>query len=252
MPNYDNSKLYKIWSPSTELVYYGSTTQPLSKRLWGHKGKYAMWVKNESKDFTSSFAILKFDDAKIELVKLCPCATKEELHKEEGDLIRSNDCVNMCVPGQTYKEWAELNKDKLKTYSKVWNDTNREAQNKKKSERYHENKEAINEKRAAAYKANPEPMKTYQAGYRAANSDLIHARKNKPFTCSCGGDYTNDNKARHLKSKKHCDFLATGKKWEVKKVNDVITCVCGGTYQVGQLSKKTKHEKTKKHLSYKA
>ena len=38
MPNYQNGKVYSIRSHSRpDLVYVGSTTQPLSKRFGGHK-----------------------------------------------------------------------------------------------------------------------------------------------------------------------------------------------------------------------
>ena len=264
MPNYANSKLYKIWSPSTELVYYGSTTQNLTARIRGHRNKYATWERDKGQDFVSSYAILEFKDYKIELVKLCPCKNREELHKEEGALIRSNDCVNMLMPGRTREEWVKLNKDKLKAYHKTWNEFNKVEQDKKKAIYRVENKDAINKRRSELYKANPEPMKTYQAGYRAENQDKIKARKNTPNDCSCGGTFNQDNKARHLRSKKHVDFLASGKTFQAKGKNSyynenkeaiskarqtTIMCECGQSYTTNH---KARHFKSKKHLSYKA
>ena len=59
MPNYQNSKIYKIISPSNpELVYYGSTTKKLCYRMCDHKAHF----KNP-KNYISSFEILKYDDA---------------------------------------------------------------------------------------------------------------------------------------------------------------------------------------------
>jgi len=57
MPNYQNSKIYKVWSPQTDEVYIGSTTQPLSKRMVQHRTDYKT---NRSR---SSANIIKFGDA---------------------------------------------------------------------------------------------------------------------------------------------------------------------------------------------
>jgi len=40
MPNYQKSKIYKLWSPSKNLVYYGSTTETISRRLSKHLTDY--------------------------------------------------------------------------------------------------------------------------------------------------------------------------------------------------------------------
>ena len=41
MPNYQNSKIYKLICENPELVYYGSTTQKyLANRLSGHHQGY--------------------------------------------------------------------------------------------------------------------------------------------------------------------------------------------------------------------
>ena len=111
MPNYQNGKIYKIESLIGNCVYYGSTVQQyLSKRLSGHKKdiKYGKGV--------SSYKVLQYDDAKIYLVELYPCNSKDELHKREGWYIKNNDCVNKMVAGRTKKEWRDDNKEKYKKY----------------------------------------------------------------------------------------------------------------------------------------
>jgi hypothetical protein len=39
MPNYQNAKIYKLWSPEGDDIYIGSTTQSLAVRKAGHKAK---------------------------------------------------------------------------------------------------------------------------------------------------------------------------------------------------------------------
>ncbi len=55
------------------------------------------------------------------------------------------------------------------------------------------------------YQDHKEEIKEYQQ----KNKEKISERKNKKFDCECGGKYTHSAKARHLKSKKHQDWLHT-------------------------------------------
>jgi hypothetical protein len=90
MPNYQNGKIYSIRSRSNlDLVYVGSTTQPLSKRFGGHK---------RQSNKTSSKHIINLGDGYIELIENFSCNSKEELLKREGEIMRSMDCVNKYNP----------------------------------------------------------------------------------------------------------------------------------------------------------
>ncbi len=100
--NYGNGKIYKIWSPShPELVYYGSTIQALSRRMAEHRSAINKCA------YVSSSLVLKYDDAKIELVEDYPCERKELLLAREGYFIRENVCVNKQIPGRTRDEYGK-------------------------------------------------------------------------------------------------------------------------------------------------
>ncbi len=149
MINYNNSKIYKIISHSNpELIYYGSTTQTLSKRMVEHRSNY----KTINKRNISSNKILCFEDAIIVLVELYPCNSKEELIKKESEYILNNDCVNKIkIMGGDKKKrskiyynntiedkrnYYEKNKDKIKERMKVYRELNKELINLKKKEYY--------------------------------------------------------------------------------------------------------------------
>lgn len=94
MPNYQKSKIYCIRSYIIpDLVYVGSTTQPLCIRLSKHKHDYLRWQEGKT-NFRTSFALIACGDAYIELIKNFPCENREELNREEGIYIRETDCVN--------------------------------------------------------------------------------------------------------------------------------------------------------------
>jgi len=72
MVNYQNSKIYKICSFQTDLIYIDSTTQSLSQRLAKHRSDY-----NINKG-TSSKEILQYSDAQIIVLESVNCENKDE------------------------------------------------------------------------------------------------------------------------------------------------------------------------------
>ena len=113
MPNYDLGKIYKLWSPSKNLVYYGSTTQTLEDRLSKHV------YNHKQKNNIASEIIIECMDYKIELLEHYPCNNRKELCKKEGEYIKANECVNKCVAGRTMKEYYKDNIEKFKEYNKT-------------------------------------------------------------------------------------------------------------------------------------
>jgi hypothetical protein len=151
MPDYKNSKIYKIVSPSNpEMVYYGSTTQKLSVRMAAHR----------CRPLKSSGLITCYEDSIILLVENFSCNNKEELIKKEGEYILNNDCVNKRVEGRTKREYYLDNEEKTKKYKKEYYNTNKD----KIKQQNEENKHNIAEKRKK---------------YREQNTDLIKEQNKK-------------------------------------------------------------------------
>ena len=98
--NYQKGKIYSIRSFQTDKVYYGSTTQSLSKRLSTHKAHYKIYL-NGKHNYITSYEIIKYDDNYIELVELFPCTSRSELDQREGQIIRANgDAINKNIAGK--------------------------------------------------------------------------------------------------------------------------------------------------------
>ena len=133
--DYKNGKIYVIRSHQTDQVYIGSTTQSLAKRFSCHKSNYKI-----NKLDISSFEILKYDDAYIELIEEYPCDNKMMLNRREGEIIRQNNCVNKFIAGRTRQEYEEENKDKIREQKKGYYQANKD----KKKEYYQANKDKNN------------------------------------------------------------------------------------------------------------
>jgi hypothetical protein len=260
MPNYQNGKIYCLRSYQTDDIYIGSTTQPLNERLSKHRFDF-----KKQRHRVTSFEILKYDDCYIELIKTCPCDTKEELLRHEGERIRSIKCVNKNIAGRTDKEYRDDNKEKLlkqkkeyyennrtellkkkkeyakknnlgvvrKQYMKEYNEKNNEKLLKQKKENYEKNKE----------KYNDYEKKRYQDPKRRAQ---LKARAELKYTCEvCNKELSLIKKNRHEKTKTHLDILNNVKPEPLPKTHE--ECECGGRY-LKHIRKN--HLKTKKHKEW--
>ena len=158
MPNYQNGKIYSVRSRSrTDLVYIGSTVRPLSERFASH---------NKPGDKTRSKQIIELGDAYIELIEDYPCENIEQLNRREGQIQQSIECVNRCIAGRTKKEYAQDNKEHIKT----------------RMARYcQDNKDILDVKHKQYYQANKEAIAAHHKQYRQDNKETISARRKQHY-----------------------------------------------------------------------
>lgn len=101
MVNYQNAKIYRIVSDSTDEVYIGSTCKLLCQRMSCHRAEYKRWHVSKANKCTS-YEIIKFGNAQIFLLELYPCHSKAaaELNARERWYIENTaNCVNKQLPG---------------------------------------------------------------------------------------------------------------------------------------------------------
>jgi hypothetical protein len=196
MVNYQDSKIYKIFSNmDSSICYVGSTTNiNLSRRMAKHRDHYKQWkegkiTKTTSFDLFEQFGV---ENCIIELIELFPCNSKDELSKKEGEYIRLLNCVNRKIQGRTKKEYYEDNKER-------------------RHNNYINNMEKIKEYRFI----NKDRRSEYNKQYRQDNLKQISERQQKQrqeknkikVTCGCGSIITIDAKTRHEKTMKHKQYL---------------------------------------------
>ena len=214
-------RIYTIRSHQTPKIYIGSTTQILSKRMADHRVNYKAYL-NKNYHYTTSFEILKYGDAYIELLFESEFKSRNALERKEGEYQREMDCVNKMIAGRTQKEYYEDNreyilernhkfyednKEKILEVNKRWGDTNKEKMSVYKKQWAEENKERIAEQKKYLYDRNKEEILEYQKKYREENKERIQERKQKTYECRCGVISLLDHKARHERSKKHQAFI---------------------------------------------
>lgn len=219
MPNYQNGKIYAIRSNQTDDVYIGSTTVSLASRMGQH-----VYDHKVGKTISSTM-ILNYDDAYIELIENCPCSSKEELLKKEGEHIRNTlNCINRHIAGRTSQEYYqdnrddllrgkkmyyEENKDKLSKYHKEWS-KGKESELKDYMHNYYDkNKESLLAKNKQYRDNNKEKIKETDRLKYQRNKEKIRARCSEVVQCECGLKSTYGKISTHKKCKHHIRFIET-------------------------------------------
>ncbi len=189
MPDYKKGKIYKIVSNSTDKVYYGGTAQILSKRFSNHKSGYKKWIKDNTSPYTSSYEIIKHEDARIILVEKYSCNDKDEIRARERYYIENNSCVNKTVPirfsHETYglkKQYRESHKIEIRVKKKQEYLDNEEKIRERSHDRYHsDKKDEILQKQKKHRDENREEINRKQNAQREANKDEINRKRREKY-----------------------------------------------------------------------
>jgi hypothetical protein len=91
-----NGRIYKIISPSTSKFFIGSTTLPIESCFQRHMNSYANYCQYPKYiPFISTFEILKYNDASIQLLAEKIVHTHEQLYAIQSEYIEH--CVNQSL-----------------------------------------------------------------------------------------------------------------------------------------------------------
>ena len=85
-----NGKIYRITDNAYTKCYVGSTIQPLSSRMGGHRREYKRYLLGTFNLITSFLLFQEFgiENCKIELIEEYPCENLEQLLQKEGEYIK--------------------------------------------------------------------------------------------------------------------------------------------------------------------
>jgi hypothetical protein len=170
---YNNGKIYTIrCRTDNNLIYVGSTTQPLHKRWFTHKSRTNNINFNKNLLYRTMIEIGK-EHFYIELYENYNCNSKEELNSREGEIIREIGTLNNNITGRTPKEYRNDNKE----HYKEWCEENKEK------------------------------LKEYNLEYKKENKAKIKQQQTQPFICECGCTIQRMEKTRHRKTQKHINLM---------------------------------------------
>ena len=228
MPDYQNSKIYRIVCNITGDTYYGSTTQPLCNRKLKHKNPISRCVSKQ---------IIERGNWSIVLVESFPCNGKEELLMKERYYIEHNECINLCkrpiISEKEKKEYRHQNYSENREIQLAQMKARREGEQRdeilaKKREYHHNNKEKIAEKAKE---------------YRESNKEKVAARKKVAWARD--KEKYKEQRAKYREDNKEAKILQD-KEYYAKNKDKVVTCECGLELKKWSLSR---HKKTQQHLN---
>ena len=108
---YSNGVIYKISSPTTDIVYIGSSID-IDRRVSQHKTLQAYADGGKPHKNIRSLEITCLDDWKLELIEKYPCQTKKELETRERFWIETTpNCINHHIPTRTRCEYRMANEE---------------------------------------------------------------------------------------------------------------------------------------------
>jgi len=185
--DYANGKIYKLVS-HTGKIYVGSTTQPLSTRLYYHYKNYECKKKGFKQSFCSSFELIEEGEVEIILVEVYPCENKDQLRQREQYWQEKigGDCINI---NRAYVSNIDKAKDAMT--------------------RYYKNQDAINENRREQYSSNNsirDKAKANAKRYRTENKEQVKIYSEERVECECGSTIRRGGVSQHKKTKNHIAF----------------------------------------------
>jgi len=177
--DYSQGKIYKVWSPNHDKVYYGSTVRTLAERMKQHR---------LSHNKATSKQIIDAGDADIQLIEDYPCMNKYELEDREAEVMQADwdGCVNANVAGAVRRAGGK----------KAWWQEYRKV-----------NAVQISALKKEYQKKNAAKISAQKKEYHKKNAEKIKAHNSKTYQCECGGKCRHADKARHFRSKMHQDHV---------------------------------------------
>ena len=157
MNKYEQGKIYKLVNSVNDMIYIGSTTEPLHKRWVSHLTDYKRRPNNKLYTKIREIGIEHF---KIILLSIYPCESKSQLvlrEREEYDKYDIKKLLNTYRPKVSEEEMNQLHKQCGKQYyertkehylevRKNYYNENKKTINKKNREYWNKNKDKLHEK----------------------------------------------------------------------------------------------------------
>ena len=119
MNKYEQGKIYKLVNSVNDMIYIGSTIEPLHRRWVSHLTDYKRRPNNKLYKKIHEIGIENF---KIILISIYPCKSKEQLIKrerEEYDKYNTDILLNSDCPKVSEEEELEYSRSKSIEYDEL-------------------------------------------------------------------------------------------------------------------------------------
>ena len=225
-------RIYKIIDTQSNTCYVGSTFNSTRDRFMKHKRSFREWENGKYPEVSIFPYFKKFglDRFKMILIKEYQVCDRAHLECYEQLWINKLKPINKYNPfridryaAKQYREehkaedgaqYYENNKESVLKRCKEYRKENKDIIREKSIEYRSKHKEQIQQRSAQYYKNNAEQAAIKNAEYYKNNKSLVREkekikRANAPnVSCACGSSIAKHNERKHLKTKKHTNWLA--------------------------------------------
>jgi len=171
--------IYMIITPlDNSFCYIGSTLNRLHKRFEGHKSEYKYKYGNFSiHKYFDKYGIENFKIIKIKSYNVIRVHKKDFKHLHAYETLwisKTKNCVNKIVPFQPLKKEKDKEYYEInKEKIKEYRDNNKERKSNYDKDYYENNKEKIKEKSKEKYENNKEKIKEKKKNYYENNKEKM-------------------------------------------------------------------------------
>lgn len=211
MNRYQQGKIYRVWNDVDDAIYVGSTCQPtLADRMRGHRSD-SKRSRDQNMKLYQHFHAIGIEHFKIELLEAYPCDSKDALLAREGHWVRElQPALNVRIPGRTQAQYRSDNQEQYRAYCAQYQQDHRDELRASQAQYRQDHQEQYRAYCAQYYLNHRDELRASKAQYRQDHRDEINARQRQKRLCECGLEYTQQNKQRHLRTKKHQLFEQFG------------------------------------------
>lgn len=182
MPDYSQSKIYKVVNNSDDNCYVGSTTSKyLSQRFGCHTNDYRRWKRGQ-RTFVSIFSLFDTygtNNCRIVLLEQYPCSTRSDLCARE-EYWRNRLITSAVNKVKAFMD-PVIRKMVVREYNKQY--------------------------ASDYYKKHREELLQRQKRYHKLQKDEINERRKRKITCKCGTTLSVICMAQHKRSIKHNKWI---------------------------------------------
>lgn len=210
--DYSKTIIYKICCNDLNIkeIYVGHTTD-LIRRRKHHKENCIYEKSKQYNQYKYQFIRENggFDNWSLVPVEEFSCENVNQARIRERYWIETLQAsLNRNIPSRSQKERYEINKEVICEKAKQRYESNKEEINERNKKYRENNKEKIAEKDKQKYESNKEKYAEKSKQRYERNKEKIAEKGKVKITCDCGSICRISDKSRHLKSKKHQEYLS--------------------------------------------
>ena len=209
--DYSRTVIYKFVCKDLNIkdVYVGHTTN-FTKRKTQHKNKC-----NDENNRSYNVKVYRrirenggWNNWEMIEIEKFPCQDQNEaIARERHWYELNNSTLNTSKPNRTKAEYRTDNIEQMRLKDKTYRDANKDIIKTKHKIYYDANKEFILQQVKEHYIANKEQYLTNKKLYYEKKKEEIAEKRSEKFDCECGPCVRKFDYPRHLKSKKHLNFI---------------------------------------------